>query len=75
MAIEGYTDLTGDADYNIKLSGLRAESVMNLLTEQGVAPGRITAAGYGAADPIADNSTKAGRTANRRVEMIITVAN
>ncbi len=75
VAIEGYTDVTGDADYNVKLSGLRAESVMNLLTEQGVAPGRITAMGYGAESPVADNSTKAGRTANRRVEMIITVAN
>lgn len=75
VAIGGYTDLTGDTDYNVKLSGRRAESVMNLLTEQGVAPGRVTAAGYGAADPVADNSTQAGRAANRRVEMIITVAN
>jgi outer membrane protein OmpA-like peptidoglycan-associated protein len=75
VAIGGYTDVTGDTDYNVKLSGRRAESVMNLLTEQGVAPGRVTAAGYGAADPVADNSTQAGRAANRRVEMIITVAN
>ena len=75
VAIGGYTDLTGDTDHNVKLSGRRAESVMNLLTDQGVAPGRITAAGYGAADPVADNSTQVGRAANRRVEMIITVAN
>ena len=75
VAIGGYTDVTGDENYNVKLSGRRADSVMNLLTEQGVAPGRITAMGYGAASPVADNSTQAGRTANRRVEMIITVAN
>ena len=75
IAIEGYTDVTGDEDYNVKLSGQRAESVMNLLTEQGVASGRITAMGYGAADPVADNSTESGRAANRRVELIISVAN
>ena len=75
IAIEGYTDATGDGDHNVKLSGQRAESVMNLLTEQGVAAGRITAIGLGDADPVADNSTKQGRAANRRVELIIHVAN
>jgi outer membrane protein OmpA-like peptidoglycan-associated protein len=75
IAIEGYTDATGDGDYNVKLSGQRAESVMSLLTEQGVAAGRITAIGLGDADPVADNSTKEGRAANRRVELIIHVAN
>ena len=44
---------------------------MNLLTEEGLAEGRLTAVGYGTENPVADNSTEDGRAANRRVDLII----
>ena len=71
VAIGGYTDSTGSADYNEKLSQQRAEAVRALLLEEGVAEERVTAQGFGAASPVADNSTEAGRAENRRVELVI----
>ncbi|MEA5113136.1 MAG: OmpA family protein [Geobacteraceae bacterium] len=69
--IEGHTDGVGSADYNLRLSQRRAESVVNLLVEKyGVDGSRLTAKGYGLTRPIADNRTKEGRQKNRR-----TVAN
>jgi outer membrane protein OmpA-like peptidoglycan-associated protein len=73
--VGGYTDSTGKEDYNIKLSGQRAEAVMDFLVEQGVAEGRLTANGFGAVRPVADNATKDGRAENRRVEMVIIARN
>jgi OmpA-OmpF porin, OOP family len=63
----GYTDSTGKAAYNQKLSERRAQAVVDYLASKGVAAGRIKAVGYGAADPIADNATEEGRAQNRRV--------
>ena len=54
--VGGYTDSTGKEDYNIKLSGQRAEAVMDFLVEQGVAEGRLTANGFGAVRPVAGMS-------------------
>jgi outer membrane protein OmpA-like peptidoglycan-associated protein len=71
VVIGGYTDSTGSAEHNVELSGQRAEAVRALLVDQGVEGGRLTAQGFGDADPIADNSTEKGRATNRRVEMII----
>ena len=66
--IDGYTDNVGDAAYNEKLSKERADAVATYLTSKGVVLGdRFTTKGYGAADPIADNSTEEGRAQNRRV--------
>lgn len=66
--IDGYTDNVGDAAYNEKLSKERADAVANYLKSKGVVLGeRFTTKGYGAADPIADNSTEEGRAENRRV--------
>jgi OmpA-OmpF porin, OOP family len=66
--IDGYTDNVGDAAYNEKLSKERAEAVANYLKSKGVVLGdRFVARGFGAADPIADNSTEEGRAENRRV--------
>ncbi len=74
ITIFGYTDSTGPADYNLKLSGERAASVKNYLVSKGILASRFTIQGMGIADPIADNGTVEGRSQNRRVEFAI-VAN
>ncbi|GEC71679.1 Outer membrane protein OmpA [Flavobacterium flevense] len=74
ITIFGYTDSTGPADYNLKLSGDRAASVKNYLVSKGISSSRFTIQGMGIADPIADNGTVDGRAQNRRVEFAI-VAN
>ena len=71
MTIAGHTDNTGSATVNQKLSENRAGSVKKYLVSKGVAAERITAVGYGATKPVADNKTPAGRTKNRRVEFTI----
>ena len=71
LAIEGYTDTTGSADFNQKLSEQRADAVRQFLISQGLSPDTITSKGLGEANPIADNSTAAGRKQNRRVEIIV----
>lgn len=67
--VAGYTDNTGSASLNKKLSNERADAVANYLIMKGVASTRINSAGYGSANPIASNSTAAGREQNRRVEI------
>lgn len=71
IAVSGYTDNVGRDDYNLKLSQDRASSVAQYLISRGVDGGRLSAVGYGKADPIADNSTENGRAQNRRVEIRI----
>jgi outer membrane protein OmpA-like peptidoglycan-associated protein len=71
LAIEGYTDNTGTADFNMTLSQQRADTVRTFLITQGLSPDSISSKGLGEADPIADNSTPAGRKLNRRVEIIV----
>lgn len=71
VQVEGYTDNTGSQGYNLTLSQHRATAVQAFLIAQGVSPENITSQGYGEADPVADNSTSAGRAQNRRVEMVI----
>ncbi|MGA7960545.1 MAG: OmpA family protein [Candidatus Acidiferrales bacterium] len=71
LAIEGYTDTTGTADFNMTLSQQRSDTVRTFLITQGLSPDSITSKGLGEADPIADNSTAAGRKLNRRVEIIV----
>ncbi|MGA6955270.1 MAG: OmpA family protein [Candidatus Acidiferrales bacterium] len=71
LAIEGYTDTTGTADFNMTLSQQRSDTVRTFLITQGLSPDSITSKGMGEADPIADNSTAAGRKLNRRVEIIV----
>jgi len=69
--VEGYTDSLGDPAYNVNLSQRRANTVMNQLIADGVAPASLSAKGYGAANPVATNKTAAGRAENRRVELNI----
>jgi OOP family OmpA-OmpF porin len=72
LTIGGYTDNTGDAASNLKLSQDRAGNVTAELVTLGVAPGRLVAKGYGEEHPVADNSTEAGRAQNRRISMLVT---
>jgi outer membrane protein OmpA-like peptidoglycan-associated protein len=65
--IEGHTDSTGPAAYNQSLSERRAKSVADYLMEHGVNSSRLQWKGYGASQPIADNTTAEGRAQNRRV--------
>ena len=71
IQVEGHTDSTGSPDFNRTLSQARAESVVKYLTGKGVKAARFTAKGFGPDRPVADNSTDAGRDANRRVEFNI----
>lgn len=70
--IYGYTDNTGKAEYNLTLSGQRAESVKSYLAAKGIAASRFNIKGMGIADPIASNESVDGRSQNRRVEFAIT---
>lgn len=65
--IEGYTDSTGPADYNLELSRRRAESVRRFIVEKGIDLHRVQTIGLGTARPVANNTTKQGRDQNRRV--------
>ena len=67
VTIEGYTDNQGVAGANKKLSQKRADAVKAALVADGVDAARLTAIGFGADSPIADNKTEEGRAKNRRV--------
>jgi outer membrane protein OmpA-like peptidoglycan-associated protein len=69
--IVGHTDSDGSADYNMDLSNRRALSAANFITGEGVDRARISTAGRGEGEPIATNSSDAGRQLNRRVEVAI----
>ncbi len=69
--IAGYTDSVGGDDFNQRLSERRAEAVKFYLAGQGVSPDRLSSIGKGESNPVADNSTAAGRQMNRRVEVNI----
>lgn len=71
IVVEGHTDSDGSANKNWDLSVDRATSVVKVLTSRGVDPKRLTAAGRGLHDPVDDNSTSAGKAANRRTEIIL----
>src|SRR4029079_3599171 len=73
VEIQGHTDSQGREKTNLKLSQRRADSVRNyLIKKAGITSDRMTATGYGATVPIADNRTAEGRAQNRRVEFVIT---
>jgi outer membrane protein OmpA-like peptidoglycan-associated protein len=69
--VVGYTDNQGDPAANKRLSEARAATVNQALVAGGVESGRITTAGMGEEQPIADNATEAGRAQNRRTELVI----
>ena len=71
VTVVGHTDNVGNDAANMNLSRERAAAVVNYLHRQGVAMDRMRAEGRGEAEPIADNSTDAGRAQNRRVELLV----
>lgn len=71
IKIGGYTDNTGDAAGNVKLSADRAKNVMMELVKLGVAANRLTAEGYGDKNPVASNDTEEGRAQNRRISVSV----
>lgn len=68
VEIAGHTDNRGAEWFNRRLSRYRAEAVRIWLVQRGVSESRLTAQGYGSAEPIADNGTAEGRAENRRIE-------
>ena len=71
ITVSGHTDNVGAASYNQTLSQQRASSVAGYLVNRGVAGNRVSAIGYGMNQPIASNANEAGRSQNRRVEVVI----
>lgn len=72
IKLGGYTDNTGDASANLKLSTDRAQSVMKELSDLDIDKGRLDAEGYGEEHPVASNDTEDGRARNRRISMRVT---
>jgi len=73
LVVIGHTDSTGRVDYNMGLSQRRADSATNFLVMEGVERSRIRTEGRGPHEPVASNATDAGRQANRRVEITISL--
>ncbi|HEY7856102.1 MAG TPA: OmpA family protein [Terriglobales bacterium] len=73
LEVEGYTDSTGPASYNDKLSERRADSVVRYLEAKSIPPHRIFLIGLGENQPVAANTTRDGRKANRRVDLKVMV--
>ncbi|PSU47163.1 OmpA family lipoprotein [Photobacterium frigidiphilum] len=69
--VYGFTDSTGSASYNQRLSQVRASEVSSNLMRGGVAANRVITRGMGEANPIASNKTEQGRAENRRVEIVL----
>ncbi len=69
LAVHGHTDNKGSEEYNLKLSGDRAASVVAAIVAEGIDPSRLQSRGFGEAEPIATNETDEGRATNRRVEL------
>ncbi|MES2605222.1 MAG: OmpA family protein [Pseudomonadota bacterium] len=71
VKVEGHTDSVGSHDYNIELSGDRADAVRDALVDRGVSPTTIQVSGFGEEYPVASNDTDEGRQLNRRVEIVL----
>lgn len=71
IEIAGYTDNVGTDESNLKLSQDRAAAVRNYLIQHKIPANQVQAKGYGATNPVADNSTPEGRQQNRRTEVHI----
>ncbi|HEY4151085.1 MAG TPA: OmpA family protein [Chitinophagaceae bacterium] len=69
IQINGHTDNVGKPADNLSLSDNRAKAVVQYLTSKGIEPGRLSSQGFGATQPVADNTTEEGRAQNRRTEL------
>lgn len=70
IRITGHTDGSGNASFNQALSLKRAQRVADYLVERGIVHGRLDVSGEGSSNPIADNSTRHGRSLNRRIDIV-----
>lgn len=71
VRVDGHTDASGKAAYNEQLSVRRAQSVANVLASVGMRPENVEIRGLGSREPVAGNDTRAGRTENRRVAIVV----
>jgi OmpA-OmpF porin, OOP family len=71
VGVYGHTDNVGNDGSNQKLSEERANAVKSYLLSKGLPAQRIESKGFGSANPIADNSTAAGKAQNRRVQIVL----
>jgi outer membrane protein OmpA-like peptidoglycan-associated protein len=71
IGVYGHTDNSGSDEVNIPLSEKRAEAVKAYLLKKGLTANRVEAKGYGSEKPVADNNTQAGKSKNRRVEIVL----
>lgn len=74
VEIDGFTDSTGSAEFNQRLSQERAQAVATYLGSQGVNLSAMTERGFGEDQPVASNDTPSGRQQNRRVELVVSGA-
>lgn len=72
VKVGGYTDNSGKAAANLKLSDDRAKNVMDALVAAGIDSSRLESKGYGDAHPVASNSNEEGRAQNRRISLLVT---
>lgn len=70
VQVNGYTDSSGSAGLNLRLSQARADAVATFLIQQGIESGRVNTLGYGARRPLGDNALDKGRLLNRRVAVL-----
>ena len=71
LEIQGYTDASGDPEYNEQLGEARAEAVRRTLSRQGIALNRMATISYGEDSPVASNDSAEGRAQNRRVAIVV----
>jgi outer membrane protein OmpA-like peptidoglycan-associated protein len=71
VEVQGHTDATGSKEANLRLGAERAEAVRRYLNQHGVPLNRMSTISYGADAPVAPNTNRAGRQANRRVVLIV----
>jgi outer membrane protein OmpA-like peptidoglycan-associated protein len=71
LEIQGHTDSSGDKEYNYTLGEARAEAVRRFLSKQGIALNRMSTISYGEDDPVAKNTSRKGRSQNRRVVVVV----
>lgn len=75
IEVGGHSDADGSEEDNLALTQSRADAVVEYLVDAGVRLERLTAVGYGEANPIADNETEDGKAANRRIDFTVAAPN
>lgn len=71
IQVAGHTDSAGSAGFNQSLSEARAASVQRFLIQNGIAPDRVRAVGFGESRPVAPNDSDRNRSRNRRIEFSV----